>query len=473
VDSQESATIPEEQQALRAQLQSSEEQLSTLEAELRTIELEMEALASRRVQYDVLEHACQSIEKLGEEGLSRTFWGDRASDDAVVAHLEEVRSTVADLAREVTDVEQRQAAARQRVDQQLDTVAFVEDDLLQAIEQEERRLLEWVVERDETEIPWRMQIMPWTRRLDDDDRFRKSLLGSALACLLLGLLIPYIDIPIPEREEVIEVPERLARFIRKEQQRPMPPAQPIEKKVEKPPEVEPEMAPEEVEPEVTPDTQFAETAEPVSEPESVREKVASTGLLAFRESFSNLASSRPSARLGSEARISNAGESATGRPQRSMVATDAAGSSGGINLAALSRDVGNGSGTGDQIEGVQLSRVASSIGGGGTSDRPYSAGAIAGRTDEEIQIVFDRYKAALYRLYNRELRKDPSLRGQMVLRLTIEPDGRVSVCQLQSSDIGAPTLADQVVTRVLGFDFGPKDVPAVTILYPIDFLPTA
>jgi hypothetical protein len=156
-----------------------------------------------------------------------------------------------------------------------------------------------------------------------------------------------------------------------------------------------------------------------------------------------------------------------------MVVTDGPGSSGGINLAALSRDVGSGGGTGDQIEGVQLSRVASSIGASGTSDRPLSSGAFAGRTDEEIQIVFDRYKATLYRLYNRELRKDPTLRGQMVLRLTIEPDGSVSLCRLQSSDMGAPVLANQVVTRVGGFDFGPKDVPAVTILYPIDFLPTA
>jgi len=61
----------------------------------------------------------------------------------------------------------------------------------------------------------------------------------------------------------------------------------------------------------------------------------------------------------------------------------------------------------------------------------------------------------------------------MVLKLTIEPDGSVSVCTLQSSDMNAPTLAEQVVGRVLGFDFGAKEVPAITILYPIDFLPTA
>ncbi len=44
-------------------------------------------------------------------------------------------------------------------------------------------------------------------------------------------------------------------------------------------------------------------------------------------------------------------------------------------------------GGGQGIEGVQVSRVASSIGGGEGPDRPLSAGMSAGRTDEEIQIV--------------------------------------------------------------------------------------
>ncbi len=95
------------------------------------------------------------------------------------------------------------------------------------------------------------------------------------------------------------------------------------------------------------------------------------------------------------------------------------------------------------------------------------------RTDEEIQIVFDRYKASLYRLYNRELRNDPTLQGQMVLRLTIEPNGSVSFCALSSTDMKAPELVTQVVDRVKTFDFGAKEVPAITIVYPIDFLPAA
>ena len=65
------------------------------------------------------------------------------------------------------------------------------------------------------------------------------------------------------------------------------------------------------------------------------------------------------------------------------------------------------------------------------------------------------------------------MRGQIVVRLTIEPDGSVSMCVLQASDMQAPDLATQVVDRVLTIDFGAKDVKSLTIVYPIDFLPAA
>jgi hypothetical protein len=112
---------------------------------------------------------------------------------------------------------------------------------------------------------------------------------------------------------------------------------------------------------------------------------------------------------------------------------------------------------------------------GGGADRPKARSGLGpARTDEEIQIVFDRYKASFYRLYNRELRNNPALKGQMVLRLTIEPDGSVSMCVLHSSDMNAPDLAAQVVDRVKTINFGAKEgVQAVTIVYPIDFLPAA
>ena len=169
--------------------------------------------------------------------------------------------------------------------------------------------------------------------------------------------------------------------------------------------------------------------------------------------------------------------------RRSLVAMQAqGGSSGGIANAGISRNIGYGNGNqigGSVIgqgggNGLGFSRVQSSIGGVTESARPLSDGPGAGRTDEEIQIVFDRYKAALYRVYNRELRKDPTLRGNMLLRISIETSGAVSLCKVESTDLQSPELVAKIIERIKRFNFGPKEgVPKITILYPIDFLPAA
>jgi hypothetical protein len=219
-----------------------------------------------------------------------------------------------------------------------------------------------------------------------------------------------------------------------------------------------------------------------------QQKVGNAGILAFKDKFASLAQDKIAPRLGADARYGAADE--VGRPSsRSELTTSAPGSSGGINVAALNHSVGGGgggggggsgrggrgggSGSGGGGGGVPVSRATSPIASISGTDRPKArSGPGPARTDEEIQIVFDRYKASFYRLYNRELRNNPTLKGQMVLRLTIEPDGSVSMCALQSTDMAAPDLAAQVVNRVKTINFGAKEgVQAVTIAYPIDFLP--
>ncbi len=215
-------------------------------------------------------------------------------------------------------------------------------------------------------------------------------------------------------------------------------------------------------------------------------KVGRAGILAYKDQLASLATEKNSPKLGADARYGDAAEMGEAA-SRSLLTTNNPGS-GGINLASITRSLGSrgggrgtggggggGGGTGDGMGGVQVGKVGSPIARIGGGDRPLSHGGVGpSRTDEEIQIVFDRYKASFYRLYNRELRNDPTLQGQMVLRLTIEPDGSVSMCTLQSSDMDAPALADQVVNRVKTINFGAKEgVPALTIVYPIDFLPAA
>src|SRR5437016_3543768 len=213
--------------------------------------------------------------------------------------------------------------------------------------------------------------------------------------------------------------------------------------------------------------------------EQQKQKVGRAGILAFKEQFASLATDQSAPRLGADARYSTADD--MGRSSsHSVLTTNTPGSSGGINVASLNHSVGGGGGGGaggglgrGGGGGVSIGRATSPIAAiGGGAERPKArSGPGLARTDEEIQIVFDRYKASFYRLYNRELRNNPALKGQMVLRLTIEPDGSVSMCVLQSTDMDAPDLATQVVSRVKTINFGAKDVPAVTIVYPIDFLP--
>src|SRR5467141_2682521 len=228
----------------------------------------------------------------------------------------------------------------------------------------------------------------------------------------------------------------------------------------------------------------------VGPPVEAKSKVGNAGILALKDKIASLAQDTVVVPLGADARHIAADD--VGRPSaRSLLTSNTPGSSGGINVASLSGSVGGGGGggsggggvdgrgtgaggSGGGIGGVGVGRAVSPIAPITGAERPKARGGPGpARTDEEIQIVFDRYKASFYRLYNRELRNNPALKGQMVLRLTIEPDGSVSMCALQSTDMNAPDLAAQVVIRVRTINFGAKEVPAVTIMYPIDFLPAA
>src|SRR6202008_791456 len=112
------------------------------------------------------------------------------------------------------------------------------------------------------------------------------------------------------------------------------------------------------------------------------------GILAFREQLDSLKAARVSDRIGLRPNVSTGDENAAGRPQRAMLTSNAPGSSGGINLAAISRNAGGGRGAGGGMKGVQVGRATSAIATiGGGNDRPLARGGPGlSRTDEEIQI---------------------------------------------------------------------------------------
>ena len=485
----------QEEQELRVQVEQVRERLEGLSADLRAVDDEVESLAPQRTHHELLDQACGSLEELKELGAASLFWGEWVEPERIEEQLSGVRSRVSEFQTQLGELDAGRQAILDKIGREEENLEILGEDIYHIREAEDRKKLEWVVERDISPVPFRAQLMAWARGGEDDRRFRKALGGSLLAALILGALLPMINLPLPKPFVPDDLPKRLAQLVRQEKAKPLPKPPPV---AETPPEQqESEQAKQPKPSEQQPETPAIAATDPMPNqppgalgPENPaiaaarrQEKVGKAGILAFRDKFASLAQDDVAPRLGTDARYGDADDvSDPSMTSRSMLTTNAPGSSGGINIASLSRGLGGGGGGGGGggIQGVQVGRATSGIasiggGGGGGGDRPRARdGQAASRTDEEIQIVFDRYKASFYRLYNRELRKDPTLRGQMVLRLTIEADGSVSMCELQSTDMDAPNLAAQVVDRVLTINFGAKDdVNALTIVYPIDFLPKA
>ena len=97
--------------------------------------------------------------------------------------------------------------------------------------------------------------------------------------------------------------------------------------------------------------------------------------------------------------------------------------------------------------------------------------SVGERAMSNIRKVFDAQKTALYSMYRRELRQDPTLEGKVLLELVIEPDGSVSACEVVSSELEHPTLEQRIAMRVRLFNFGADKVEARKVRFPIDFLP--
>ena len=86
--------------------------------------------------------------------------------------------------------------------------------------------------------------------------------------------------------------------------------------------------------------------------------------------------------------------------------------------------------------------------------------------------MFDTNKGAIFAIYNRALRADPTLQGKVVLELVISPAGQVMDVKVVASEIDDESVVAKIVNRVRLFNFGKRDVGTTTISYPVHFLPS-
>lgn len=450
--------LKQRKQHLTEQVAVAKASLDALREQLRKADAEVDDLVSEQPKYDALRAAVDALSVLDGQNGAELFWGEsKAADAEGLLHQAQARAQAfSESVQSCRDARAKVLAACEAKADELDDLDYHLSAVTLAAEDE---VYDFVVERELVGIQYKRSVMPWETEEEDRRRLRKVLLIAFLVMFVIGVVPQVWQFPEPDPNKKIEVPDRLVQMLKKKQ-----PPKPIEqpKQVKQEEEKPKDVAKKEDRPKPT-----------EQQVKKARKTAQTKGVLAFSDSFSDMIEDADVSNLGADARVSDAGsQSLGGAPgSRSMLAAQATGSSGGIANARISRG-GVGAG-GSGISGVEAGQVESSVSiAARDAARPVSSGVGPARTDEEIQIVFDRYKSALYRIYNRELRNDPTLRGKMVLAITIEPDGSVSACKVQSTDMNSATLSAEIVERVKRFNFGAKEgVPATKILYPIDFLP--
>lgn len=302
--------------------------------------------------------------------------------------------------------------------------------------------------------------LPWSSAKGENGRFGLILLLTFALFLVPALWIPILELPEPEHRQNEEVSPRLAKLI-EPRELPVP--------VEAPdPEPEPEPEPKAAD---DPDDEQQKTvyrqsvSDSMPEPDQqtvdqAREKASRSGLLAMKGQLAALRSPEPEPdrRL-----VANVSDKVAEGQRVNADAGDVLQGSGGVKSGRSPKkrvDV-----AGHQVREVKVDREPAFE----AVAKPEPGPAERGMSN--IRKVFDAQKTALYSLYRRELRQDPTLEGKVLLELVIEPDGSVSRCEVVNSELDNPELERRIAMRVQLFNFGADDVAARKVKFPIDFLP--
>jgi periplasmic protein TonB len=290
----------------------------------------------------------------------------------------------------------------------------------------------------------RVYELAWDGDPESSRRFRRILRVLLVMVAIFGILFPLLPTPAPPAVET-EVPPQLARIMIESKPKPPPPK-----------------------PLVKPRPAVKEAVKPAPERTDTARRRAERSIDQFKDQLAALRQQMAVAPV--ETRNLTGAVHARSHAERSLITAQAGEASAGITSAPMSRGFGGGAGS---LHGPDATRVTSSIMQAGVNARSPATGRGAGnaRSAEEIALVFDRNKGAIYALYERALRTNPMLQGKLVLEFTIAPSGVVTRCRVVSSDLHDPPLEREIVARVMLFRFQPEKVDPTTATKPIDFFP--
>ena len=311
--------------------------------------------------------------------------------------------------------------------------------------------------------------LPWVAQ-SEDRGFKLLVLIMLLLFLGAGVVLNLIKLPEIEQKNLIDVSPRLAKLILEKQKvKPPPPPPPKKEEVKK--KEEPKKK-EEVKKKEEPKKKEEVKKKEEPKKKDAREVAKQSGLIALSDELEDL---RESFDLDDTLELpqQKEGKKAVVVATASDLLTATAGqSSGGIKTDTLNRTIKT-----SELAQRQTTRVESKIESDeklakATTAKKQSGGGGGKRSADEIERVFQQNKGSIFTIYNRALRKNPSLAGQVVVALTIAPGGQVTAVKILSSELGDEKLERKLMLRIKKFKFTNANVAEITVTYPIDFLPS-
>ena len=113
--------------------------------------------------------------------------------------------------------------------------------------------------------------------------------------------------------------------------------------------------------------------------------------------------------------------------------------------------------------------------GGGTGGGPggFGRGSAPGvyRSNASLLAVIQRYAAGIQYCYGNELKRDPSLRGKLVVTLTVAASGAVTEARIIQNTIGSESLASCALSQIKSWRFPPIAEGVTTFQAPFVFTP--
>lgn len=310
-------------------------------------------------------------------------------------------------------------------------------------------------------------MLPWTVERQENNNFRAVLAILATVFLVLAVWIPSVHLPEPDRETLEKLPPQLAKLVVKKE--PVKPKLPEPKKEEKPKKEEPkkEEKPEPVKKKEPKKEIIKKPVEKTAQKiKKAREVARKTGLLALQNDLAELQSSVDLSSLKT-AKTQVRSEKTLAAKAEGISSKQVTQSSGGISTDDLSAPAET-----IQLASRDVTALEETDQEQALAEAEANAAARANiRSDESIRIAIEGLKNALYKLYNRELRKDPFLEGAVMFELTIDASGEVSVCTIINSELNNPALERKFINRIRLYNFGAEAVDTLVKKININFIP--